>query len=169
MLGNSERLCANHSVPVVDDGDGMYCPRGHRVTLYRVLDRKKNTMSEVFSVHEIPVRMTQADARKVESEVTKPNARGTAAPAPARASRAAAILERGIQTDRDFSMVMAAVMRDLADGTMPPKVASAIVAAGDQILKVVEMRLRIGELLKEKSGAMQLLPADDSSLTGREG
>lgn len=48
----------------------------------------------------------------------------------------------GIRTGEDFANLMAALMADVIDGTVSPNVANATVAAGRQLLKVVEMRYR---------------------------
>lgn len=54
------------------------------------------------------------------------------------------VAERGIKTAYDFAAFMGALMSDLVDGRVEPKVANAACQAGDKMLKVIEMQMRHG-------------------------
>jgi hypothetical protein len=65
-------------------------------------------------------------------------------PSVAKVPRSLEIARKGINTDRDFSSLMSAIMSDLIDGAVTPSVGNATVNAGGKLLKVVEMRLKYG-------------------------
>ena len=66
--------------------------------------------------------------------------------------RLANILSSEIRTAPQFARAMSALMSDLVDETISPKIANAVCNAGGKLLKVVEMNYRYGKPgTKEKS------------------
>lgn len=61
-------------------------------------------------------------------------------------TRSAPIAKRGIRTTQDFAELMSALMSDIIEERIPPDIANATVKAGQQMLKVVEMQIKYGEI-----------------------
>ena len=53
--------------------------------------------------------------------------------------------EKGINTSRDFCRGMAALMADLASGTIDPKTGNAICNAGAKMLQAVQLQMKHGQ------------------------
>lgn len=61
------------------------------------------------------------------------------------------IASKGIRTSQDFARLMSAVMSDLISGKITADTAKAVCTAGDRLLRVVELQLKLtkpGETLK---------------------
>lgn len=54
------------------------------------------------------------------------------------------VAEKGIRTGADFALFMSHLMSDLVSGRIHPKEGNAAINAGGKLLKVVEMRYRLG-------------------------
>lgn len=132
------RVCGTHRVEL----EGLTCPKGpHKATIFRVLDRKTGDIGEAIGADE------SEDGRPGKLEAKLEAAAGTAT---AKAAR------KGLKTDQDFVDLMAAVILDVAEEKIATSAASAIIGAADKVLKVAELRLRAGELLKSVNGGLLL-------------
>jgi hypothetical protein len=60
------------------------------------------------------------------------------------APRSLALAARGIHTGADFAAMMSAVMSDMIEGRLDPRVGNGVCNAGSKLLKVVEMQYRYG-------------------------
>lgn len=71
--------------------------------------------------------------------------------------RSVPLAKRGISTAAEFSAVMSALMGDLLEGRVDPRVGSAVCNAGGKLLKIVEMQYRYGKTVPGQSEkALQL-------------
>lgn len=69
------------------------------------------------------------------------------------------IARAGIQTDVQFAGFMSALIGDVMDGSVGVEVASAACRAGQNLLKIVEMRYRYGD---REPGHIQLVDASNT-------
>lgn len=77
--------------------------------------------------------------------------------------RVTSILQTGIKTAPDFAKCMSALMADIADESISPKLANAICNAGGKLLKVVEMQYKYGKPSSSESPRdhnLVLVPGD---------
>ena len=63
---------------------------------------------------------------------------------PKRPAASLGIARKGIRTSVDFANLMAAMMTDLAAGSLQPNVGNAMCNAGGKLLKIVEMQQKFG-------------------------
>jgi hypothetical protein len=59
--------------------------------------------------------------------------------------RSLALAAKGIHTGSDFAAMMSAVMSDMIEGRLDPRVGNGVCNAGSKLLKVVEMQYRFGQ------------------------
>lgn len=71
-------------------------------------------------------------------------------------SRSIEISRNGIRTASDFASVMAALMSDVLEERVTPRVANAVCNAGGKLLKVVDMQLRYGKPISSTSSIKTL-------------
>lgn len=64
------------------------------------------------------------------------------------APRSLALAARGIHTGADFAAMMSAVMSDMIEGRLDPRVGNGVCNAGSKLLKVVEMQYRYGQKIE---------------------
>lgn len=58
--------------------------------------------------------------------------------------RSLAIAAEGVSTGHDFANLMSALMCDLIDDRIEPKVSNAVCNAGGKLLRIVELQMRHG-------------------------
>lgn len=73
--------------------------------------------------------------------------------------RSLALSAKGIQTGADFAALMSAVMSDMIQGTLDPRIGNGVCNAGAKLLKVVEMQYRYGQKVEGTAErVLQLVP-----------
>lgn len=75
--------------------------------------------------------------RRTKTEATKDNT-----------PRSLALAAKGIHTGSDFAAMMSAVMSDMIEGRLDPRVGNGVCNAGSKLLKVVEMQYRYGSKIE---------------------
>ena len=98
-------------------------------------------------------RAKSTTSRNKKSQEPKPE---TSKGSGAQRSKSAAIAAKGIRTGQDYANLMSAMMSDLLEGTVETGVSTAVVSAGRQLLKVVEMEVRLGKNDKTKGSTLIL-------------
>lgn len=87
--------------------------------------------------------------------------RGTKKDQPSKAPtpRCQRIADAGIQTGRDFALLMSALIGDIASGRINNGSANAICNAGGKLLRIVELQNRYGNSGEKKADDKQLMLA----------
>jgi hypothetical protein len=69
---------------------------------------------------------------------------------------ASKVASKGIHTSSDFANFMGALMADLVSMRIEPNVANAACNAGDRLLRVVDMQMKLGTIGKDGNKILRL-------------
>ena len=72
--------------------------------------------------------------------------------------RTSAIAKRGIRTGQEFANLMSALIYDLVEERMEPKVSNAICRVSSNMLRMVELEYKAGQAKIAKNGHLELAP-----------